>query len=139
MKIEGEFVVFLIGMRINKLWKLHKWLPVFLAMPRMLKELEAHPESGFLGHSSAGFVVVQYWWLAADFPHFGGFEPPRATPAPLRLKAAMTTSTAHTMCHRPANLGVLMKAFMSAFHRSCYDTYTIAGCGLFAYPRRCSP
>ena len=47
-EMEGEFVVFLIGMRINKPWKLHKWLPVFLAMPKMLKELEAHPESGFL-------------------------------------------------------------------------------------------
>ena len=40
-QIEGDFVVFLIGMRINKPWKLHKWLPVFLGMPRMLKELRA--------------------------------------------------------------------------------------------------
>ena len=39
--IEGDFVVFLIGMRINKPWKVHKWWPVFSAMPRMLKELEA--------------------------------------------------------------------------------------------------
>ena len=60
-KIEGEFVVFLIGMRINKPWKLHKWLPVFLAMPKMLKELEAHPESGFLGHTRLGGAIVQYW------------------------------------------------------------------------------
>ena len=35
-EIEGDFVVFLIGMRINKPWKIHKWLPVFLAMPKML-------------------------------------------------------------------------------------------------------
>ena len=28
-------VVFLIGMRINKFWKLHKWLPVFLAVRRV--------------------------------------------------------------------------------------------------------
>jgi hypothetical protein len=60
-EMDGEFVVFLIGMRINKPWKLHKWLPVFLAMPRMLKELYQHPESGFLGHSSAGLLTVQYW------------------------------------------------------------------------------
>jgi Monooxygenase af470-like len=60
-EMDGEFVVFLIGMRINKPWKLHKWLPVFLAMPKMLKELEAHPESGFLGHSGIGRVIVQYW------------------------------------------------------------------------------
>lgn len=60
-ELEGEFVVFLIGMRVNKPWKLHKWLPVFFAMPKMLKELEAHPESGFLGHSGLGRVIVQYW------------------------------------------------------------------------------
>ena len=60
-EMEGEFVVFLIGMRINKPWKIHKWLPVFRAMPRMLKELEKQPESGFLGHSGLGRVIVQYW------------------------------------------------------------------------------
>src|SRR5437016_2724165 len=50
-KIEGDFVVFLIGLRINKLWKIWKWLPVAMAMPRMLKELAAKPaaETGFLG------------------------------------------------------------------------------------------
>ena len=60
-KIEGDFVVFLIGMRINKPWKLHKWLPVFQAMPRMIRELERHPESGFLGHIMSLGVIVQYW------------------------------------------------------------------------------
>ena len=61
VQIEGDFVVFLIGMRINKPWKLHKWLPVFLAMPKMLKELERHPESGFLGSIFGSKVIVQYW------------------------------------------------------------------------------
>jgi hypothetical protein len=60
-EIEGDFVVFLIGMRVNKLWKLHKWLPVFRAMPRMLKELEGRPESGFLGYESSLLLSVQYW------------------------------------------------------------------------------
>jgi Monooxygenase af470-like len=60
-EMDGEFVVFLIGMRINKPWKPHKYLPVFLAMPKMLKELQAHPESGFLGHSGLGRIIVQYW------------------------------------------------------------------------------
>ena len=59
--IDGEFVVFLIGTRVNKPWKIHKWLPVFLAMPRMLRELKAHPEAGFLGSMSAGTMIVQYW------------------------------------------------------------------------------
>jgi len=60
-QIEGDFVVFLIGMRINKIWKLHKWLPVFFAMPRMLKELSRHPDCGCLGVASAGLLIVQYW------------------------------------------------------------------------------
>jgi hypothetical protein len=61
---EGDFVVFLIGMRINRLWKLHKWMPVARAMPRMLKELSQNPESGFLGFQMFGGVppvIVQYW------------------------------------------------------------------------------
>jgi len=29
--IGGDFVAFLIGVRINKPWKINKWLPVFLA------------------------------------------------------------------------------------------------------------
>jgi hypothetical protein len=62
VEVEGEFVVFLIGMRINKPWKIHRWLPLFFAMPRMLKELEASADSGFLGHMSLSFLTsVQYW------------------------------------------------------------------------------
>ncbi len=60
-EIEGDFVIFLIGMRINKLWKVHKWLPVFRAMPRLIRELEQRPESGFLGHIMSLGVIVQYW------------------------------------------------------------------------------
>jgi hypothetical protein len=60
-EIEGDFVVFLIGARINKPWKLHKWLPVAAAMRRMMKELEAHPEVGCLGSETMGSVLLQYW------------------------------------------------------------------------------
>jgi hypothetical protein len=59
-EIDGDFVVFLISFRPNKLWKVHKWLPVFLAMPGMLRELYANPDSGFLGHQG-GMTLVQYW------------------------------------------------------------------------------
>lgn len=61
-EIDGDFVVFLIGMRINRPWKLHRWLPVFRAMPRMLKELEANPALGLLGVRYLGRLsFVQYW------------------------------------------------------------------------------
>ena len=60
-QIEGDFVVFIIGLRVNRFWKLHKWLPAARAMPRMIKELLAKPESGLLGVESHGFTLVQYW------------------------------------------------------------------------------
>jgi hypothetical protein len=60
-EMDGGFVVFLIGMRVNKPWKLHKWIPALLAMPRMLKELEGRSDLGFLGHNGFGRVIVQYW------------------------------------------------------------------------------
>ena len=63
-RLDGEFVLFLIGMRINRFWKVHKWLPVAMAMPRMLAELARKPESGFLGAQSYGGippVMAQYW------------------------------------------------------------------------------
>ncbi|MFJ5217594.1 DUF4188 domain-containing protein [Streptomyces sp. NPDC088354] len=63
---EGEIVVFHIGMRINRLRALREWLPAFMAMPRMLRELSQDKGSGFLGYrlllgSPRLFYVVQYW------------------------------------------------------------------------------
>ena len=66
-RLEGDFVVFLIGMRINKPWKVHRWWPVFVAMPRMLRELEAEgPESGFLGHTGIGLRSITQYWRSFD-------------------------------------------------------------------------
>ncbi len=63
--VEGEFAVFLIGIRINALWKIWKWWPAFTAMPRMLRELTAQPELGLLhARTHFGFrsaMLVQYW------------------------------------------------------------------------------
>src|SRR5215475_9676391 len=63
--LKNDFVVFLIGMRVNKPWKLHSWVPIFFQMPRMLRELERQPDAGLLGATqgflSTGPVVVQYW------------------------------------------------------------------------------
>lgn len=57
-------VVFLIGMRFNHWWRVDKWWPVFVAMPRMLWHLAADPASGLLGfHLWPGrtVLVLQYW------------------------------------------------------------------------------
>ena len=63
--LDGDFVVFLIGMRLNRPWKV-RHLPWFMqTMPKMISELERDPESGFLGAEKAvmfgGLAVVQYW------------------------------------------------------------------------------
>lgn len=64
-KMEGSFVVFIIGMRINKRLAFHKWVPVATAMGGMLKELYQHPELGFLGTTShwnmRELTQIQYW------------------------------------------------------------------------------
>jgi hypothetical protein len=63
--IDGPFVVFLIGFRINRPLAVRKWLPVAKAMGPMLRELYANPSLGFLSaHTSVywrGVMVTQYW------------------------------------------------------------------------------
>jgi hypothetical protein len=62
--MDGEFVVFLIGMRINRWWLPHRWMPVAASMPRMIRELTEQPELGFLGAESwfgRTIIMVQYW------------------------------------------------------------------------------
>ena len=61
---EEPLVVFLIGMRVNRWWKVRQWLRTALAMPRMLRELGQHPQLGMLG-GEAWFgrttILVSYW------------------------------------------------------------------------------
>jgi hypothetical protein len=62
--VEGDFVVFLIGMRFNKPLHVRGWWHTFQAMRPMVQELEQQPELGLL-HARFGWlggpVVVQYW------------------------------------------------------------------------------
>jgi hypothetical protein len=66
-KNDRSFVVFVIGMRINHWWKLHKWLPVFFAMPPMLKQLSKNRQLG-MAHYEQFFrlfpintLMISYW------------------------------------------------------------------------------
>ena len=72
--IDEPFVVFLIGMRINRLWAVHKWMPVAKAMPMMLAMLEKNPAKGLLGvHSWVRWrevMAVQYWRSFEDLENF---------------------------------------------------------------------
>lgn len=70
----GESVLFLVGMRVNRWRKVRSWWPVFVGMPRMLKELEKRPEVGLLGARSfqSGRVLmsVQHWRSAEDLGRY---------------------------------------------------------------------
>jgi hypothetical protein len=71
--VSDDFIVFLIGMRMNKPLKVHKWLPVARAMPRMLRVLDEHPELGCLGHHewyARTTLTVQYWKDFASLDRF---------------------------------------------------------------------
>lgn len=63
--VQEPFVVFLIGMRVNKFWSFRKWWWVAMSMPGMLRRLAEHPELGLLhvekfarGRTT---LMVQYW------------------------------------------------------------------------------
>ena len=68
---DEDLVVFMIGMRINRWFAIHKWLPVFTAMPPMIKELYTHKdELGFLSMENyfglRTTVMIQYWRSMED-------------------------------------------------------------------------
>ncbi len=74
-RLSGDFVVFLIGMRINKPLKVKQWFPVFTAMPKMLRWLEQHPEAGLLHWQFALMgptrpTIIQYWRSFEDLDRF---------------------------------------------------------------------
>ncbi len=81
-KMNNDFVVFLIGMRVNNWAAIRQWLPVARAMGPMLSYLYQHPDSGFLGATgpwlSPNFrdiSTVQYWRSAEDLEHFARTDP----------------------------------------------------------------
>lgn len=82
----GPVTIFMIGMRINKLWRIDKWLPVARAMKPMLHELSRDPESGFLGaevlrSGLRTLVFLQYWRSFDDLEAYATDHNKRHLPA----------------------------------------------------------
>ena len=74
-----DIVVFIIGMRINKRLAIHKWLPVFTAMPGMIRELYTNKEDlGFLSMESyfglKTTAMIQYWRSVEDLLAYAKHE-----------------------------------------------------------------
>lgn len=64
-KINDSFVIFVIGFRINRLWAIHRWVPIIVQMQKMIIELYRNKELGFLDMkfflSWKGITLIQYW------------------------------------------------------------------------------
>lgn len=64
-EIDGPFVLFLIGVRINRLLAVRSWLPTVRTMRPMIVELMQQPDLGLLhARTHFGFpdiLLVQYW------------------------------------------------------------------------------
>lgn len=61
---EGKIAVFLIGLRVNRWWKLPRILWVNRDFNKMMAELEQNPDFGLLGYESwlgNPTLMVQYW------------------------------------------------------------------------------
>jgi hypothetical protein len=72
-EIEGDFVVFIIGARVNSKWRAFRSITDLggrRGMNHMLKYLTEHPEKGLLGYQTMGFANVQYW---RSFEHLEAF------------------------------------------------------------------
>ena len=82
-RAEG-FVVFLIGMRINKWWLVPVLWAVGRAFNAMMRELEDDPDSGLLSHESFGgrtTLAVQYWRSPEDLHRYARAREKRHAPA----------------------------------------------------------
>ena len=108
-RAEGPFVVFVIGMRVNRLRAVGKWWPVAQAMPPMLASLREHPEHGFLGGETfvfwRGTALVQYWRSFEDLDRF-----------------ARSPSEPHLAAWRQFNRAVGADGSVGIFH----ETYLVA-------------
>jgi hypothetical protein len=113
---DGELVVFHIGMQINRWWRPDLWLPVFGAMPRMLRELRADPESGFLGYTlllgSGGPYVVQYWSSAQKLYRYAAEPSQEHRPAWTRFNTAARKA--------PGAVGIWHETFLVERAESVY-------------------
>ena len=81
---DEPFVVFLIGMRVNHWWLAPLWVPIAMAMPRMLAELQADPGSGLLGVESyfgRTTLMVQYWRSVEDLHRYAHAKDKAHVPA----------------------------------------------------------
>ena len=85
--VEGEFLVFVVELRIHQWWRFRKWYPIVTAMSRMLTELIEKPEFGLLNFEYwfafrrqlflmywRSYEQMHDWVLNKDAAHIAGWK-----------------------------------------------------------------
>ena len=120
---EGELVVFHIGMQINQWWRPDRWMPAFVAMPRMLRELSMDPESGLLGYElllgAGGPYIVQYWSSIDKLYAYAADPSQEHRPAWTRFNAAARKT--------PGAVGIWHETFLVERAESVYASTKAMG------------
>ena len=122
---DGPLVVFIIGMRINKLWRLDKWLPVARAMGPMIAELARDGGSGFLGteYALAGprtVLLIQYWRDFDSLEAYAGARDRRHWPAWTAFNKAVGTG---------GTVGIFHETYATRAHETVYVNMPPFGLG----------
>lgn len=72
--LDGEYVVFLVGLRVNTLWRPDKWFSALRAGATMDRSLRGDPGSGMLDSrlvfGARGPMFIQIWRSFADLERF---------------------------------------------------------------------
>lgn len=120
---DGELVVFLIGMRINRWWRPDLWLPVFNAMPPMLAELAKDSDSGLLGYrllmGEGGPLVVMYWNSHDKLYEYASRPDAQHRPAWTRFNQRARRA--------PGSVGIWHETFAVAAAESVYAGMPVSG------------
>jgi len=119
-------VVFIIGMRINKLRRIRRWTPILAAMPKMLRELFRQPELGLLGAktyvSGRTITTIQYWRDAASLGRYATGQTFAHLPAWRDFNRRIRDS---------ADVGIFHETYVIGKHESVYvnmpDNFGLGG------------
>lgn len=107
VELEQSKILFLIGLRINNIWKIHQWWRLVLAMPKILKELKQQKVAGFISGNlwyGKDILMVQYWDDFKSLEHY-----------------AKNKSKSHMPVWTYFNLKILSSADVGVWH----ETYEI--------------
>jgi len=107
-----EFVVLLIGLRVNQLWRVNEWWPVLRAAFAMTKEAKALPNSPLL--ESITVLSVSDWRVLFFVQYWRSFD------------ELMSWANDSDLQHKPAQKAFLKRTAYNGHVGVWHETYKVA-------------